>query len=505
MSLPETRLDASLAARFHALVAPDAAADDHRSRLAHATGRSYTDLARLRAGAVPYAPDLVLRPRSAEEVAAILALAASSGVAVVPFGGGTSVTGALTVTPPAGEGGVASLDLAALAGVDRIDPVSRTARAGAGTFGPDLEAALAPHGLTGGHFPESFEYSTVGGWIAAASSGQTSTTRGSIADRVAGLTCVTPAGTLTVRPLPARAEGPDLTRALFGSEGTLGVITGATLRLSPRPEACHDAGVIFPSFEDGLGAARSLVQDGPAPDVLRLSDAAETAHSGLLLPAGGAGTRLARRAAGVWLRAHGVAAGGGALLLLGFEGSHAGVAARSRRAIAAARRAGGVYVGARPGRAWRRRRFLLPYLRDALLDRGVLAETLETAAPWSALPALHAALGAAIDGALRAARAPGVVLAHVSHAYADGASLYVTVLARADARDGPALWETISRAATGVILASGAALSHHHGIGRDRARSLGDVLGPSGVALLGAVRRALDPAGIMNPGAVLPR
>jgi alkyldihydroxyacetonephosphate synthase len=504
IALPSSRLAPSLADSFRAIVAPDDAADDHMSRLTHATGRSYSDLARLRLGEIGYAPDLVLRPRDNREVATILHLASANGVAVVPFGGGTSVTGALTPSHADAAEGVVSLDTTGLAGVREIDTASHLARIGAGTFGPDVEARLSNNGLTLGHFPESFEYSTVGGWIAAASSGQASTGRGAIADLLAGFTCETDAGALVVRPLPARAEGPDLTRVVVGSEGTLGVVTEVTVRVSYWPEAVRDVGVVFPNFDLGLGAIRALLWENARPDIVRLSDSEETALIALLSPPNGPLDRFERRMATRYMSARGVPASGGALCILGFEGISDVCHARVKRALAVCRHFRGVSVGERPGRSWRRRRFLLPYLRDHVMTRGVLAETLETAAPWGEITTLHEVVLTTIEQTLSSAGARGFTAAHLSHAYSDGASLYFTVLARADAADGPRLWAKVASAVNDCLVERGAALSHHHGIGRDRAALLEQTLGATDAHVLRTLRRALDPAGVMNRGAVIP-
>ncbi|MBX5443464.1 MAG: FAD-binding oxidoreductase, partial [Solirubrobacteraceae bacterium] len=312
--LPPSRLDRG---PLEAIVGPDHVRDDRLTRVAHAAGRSYLDLLALRAGDASTAPDAVVYPADAGEVAAVLAACARHGVAVVPFGGGTSVVGG--VTPPAErERPVVALDLARLDRVLAVDPVSATATAQAGIRGPQLERRLAEHGLTLGHHPQSFEFSTLGGWVATRSSGQASTGYGAIADAVVALRCATPAGELATRAVPATAAGPDLRELLVGSEGALGVITEVTVRVRPAPAERRYEAWTFPSFAAGIEALRALEQAGAAPDVTRLSDEAEVAVNRV----------VAAHAAAV--EGEGVAA------ILGWEGDPDRVAAR--RAASAPRR-----------------------------------------------------------------------------------------------------------------------------------------------------------------------
>ena len=368
----------------------------------------------------------------------------------------------------------------------------------AGIRAPALERALAPSGFTLGHFPQSYEYVSLGGCAATRSAGQASSGYGRIEQMVLGLRFAAPAGEIELAPVPASAAGPELRRLLVGSEGTLGVIDELTLRVRPAPRERVYEGVFFADFAAGVEALRELAQQRACPDVARLSDEAETRMSLALAGAGGVKGRLGR--AYVGLRGYGE----GCLAILGFEGEAEEVAARRKRALDLARRGGGLAVGRSPGEAWRKGRFSAPYLRDELLTQGVMVETLETATRWSNVRALHRAVATAIADALAAEGTPGLVMCHVSHLYETGASLYFTFIARQ--RDGAELeqWAAVKGAASRAIVAGGGTITHHHAVGRDHAPWLEDEIGHEGVAALRALKGELDPAGIMNPGKLLP-
>ena len=365
--------------------------DDHATRLSRAAGRSYPDLVRLRSGRLDQAPDAVVRPADGAQVAAVIAACAEAGVAVVPFGGGTSVVGGVDAVRGSHAAAV-SLDLSRMDRVLDLDPVSLTARVEPGLLGPELERRLGAAGLTLGHYPQSFEYSTVGGWVATRSAGQASTGIGRIDELVQAVRCETPAGALDTRDVPASGAGPSLRELVVGSEGVLGVITAATLRVREAPRARRYEAWSVGTFAQGADAMRRLEQAGAHPDVCRLSDEAETQLTAAMGSSGGRTERLGR----TYLRLRGQEEG--CLLIAGFEGSHEDVARRRGRFAEMLRAGGGVFLGQRWGRAWRQGRFAAPYLRDELMDRGVMVETLETACPWSKLGATHDSVGAAIGG-----------------------------------------------------------------------------------------------------------
>ena len=494
--LPEPQLPAAAGESLARAVGADHVRDDRPARLGHAAGRSYPDLIRLRSGDGSSAPDAVVLPASTAEVTAVLAACADQRVAVVPFGGGTSVVGGVEPLRD-GFSGVVSLDLGRLDRVVEVDRTSLTATLEAGLRGPEAERRLAAEGLTLGHHPQSFEYSTVGGWVATRSAGQASTGYGRIDELVEGLRLVAPAGELETRALPASAAGPDLRELAVGSEGVLGVICEATLRVRPLPAEQRYEGWSFRSFAEGCEAFRVMEQADASPDVARLSDENESRLGLALADPGGAAVTLARR----YLRARGHE--DGCVAIVGFEGVPGEVERRRQRSAALLRAGGGVALGRRPGDAWRRTRYAGPYLRDTLLDREVMAETLETATTWSNLERLYGAVAEALRSTLAGRGTPAFVLCHVSHLYPSGASLYFTFLARQEA-DAMAQWQAAKSAASDAIVTAGGTITHHHAIGRDHARWMTAEVGEMGLELIRAAKERLDPEGIMNPGKLLP-
>lgn len=468
---------------------------DREARLRRAGGKSYLDLLRRREGDASGAPDAVVTPGTTEETAALLALCSELAVVVVPFGGGTSVVGGLSGMDPDDRPSIA-VDLSRMASVQSIDAPSSLATVGPGMRGPALEEELAREGLTFGHLPQSWEFATIGGYAATRSAGQASTGVGRFDELVAGVTLATPAGVLQLGRPPASAAGPDLLGLALGSEGALGVITSVTLRVRPKPAASNYEGWSFRTWPAGLAALQRLARYDLLPDVVRLSDADETRAN--LLMASGAGATALRGS----LRTRGH--GNGCLLVLGWEGLPDLIAARQRAASSLLREGGAIRLGRRVGDAWKKHRFQGPYLRDRLMDGGLLVETLETAAAWSALPTVYDAVRRALREALtREGRAP-LVMTHLSHGYPTGGSLYFTVLAdRAD--DLPIQqWLAAKRTATDALLAAGGTLTHHHAVGADHRPWLEREVGPLGIEVLRAVKQRLDPQGICNPGVLLP-
>ncbi|WP_229684130.1 FAD-binding oxidoreductase [Nocardia camponoti] len=457
---------------------------DDIDRLRHAGGKSTPDLLRRRDDAPQNAPDVIIRPADHTQVLAVLAYASANGIAVVPFGGGTSVVGG--VDPVRGQfATVLALDLSRLTSVSDVDPVSGTATLGAGLTGPQAEQLLGEHGLSLGHFPQSFEFATIGGFAATRSSGQASAGYGRFDDMVTRVVVATPQGTLDLGRAPASAAGPDLRELFVGSEGALGVITSVTVRVHQVPETTAYEAWSFPDFQTGADALRAVVQAGAAPTVLRLSDEAET------------GLNLARSAD------VGGAPVQGCLAITTFEGSAAHVAARSAEAFELLSAAGGTALGAAPAQQWEHGRFGAPYLRDALLDVGVLCETLETATSWRNLANLKVKVTGALMDSLNSQGTPGVVMCHISHTYPTGASLYFTVVAKQLA-DPITQWRAAKSAASDAIVVAGGTITHHHAVGADHRAWMGAEVGDLGLRVLAAVKRELDPAGILNPGKLLP-
>ncbi len=495
--LSRSTLTESTLAALRAIVGAEGVRQDHAERVVHAAGKGYPDLVRLRAGAPEGAPDAVVLPLDHEQVRAVLALCARASLAVVPFGGGTSVVGGLA--PLRGEhGGVVALDMGRMGGMLELDAESRTVNVQAGMRAPALERSLAARALTLGHFPQSFEYVSLGGCAATRSAGQASSGYGAIERMVLGVKLAAPAGDLELPAVPASAAGPGLRQLVVGSEGTLGVITELALRVRQAPRERVYEGVFFESFDAGVQALRSLAQQDACPDVARLSDEQETRISLAFAGPGGVKGGLGRLYLG--LRGY---RDRGVLAILGFEGAPQQLALRRRRAHELVRRGGGLVVGRSPGEAWLKGRFDAPYLRDELLTHGVMAETLETATSWSNLKRLHDRVERAIAGALESCGTPGLVMCHVSHLYETGASLYFTFLAGQRAEDEIGQWRTVKEAASRAICEGAGTITHHHAVGRDHEPWMRDEVGSTGLAALRALKSELDPAGIMNPGKLM--
>jgi len=500
VQLPKMCLTESAKDALVAIVGEDGMRDDHAERVMHAAGKGYVDLVRMRAGTPQGAPDAIVLPADHEQVRAVLEACANHGLAVVPFGGGTSVVGG--VEPPRGEHeGAIALDMRRIGEVVELDRESRIVTVGAGMRGPELERRLAAEGLTLGHWPQSFEYVSLGGCVATRSAGQASSGYGSIAKMVLGLRLAAPAGDVALQAMPASAAGPGLRELIVGSEGTLGAITTVSLRVREAPAERVYEGVMFESHAAGVQALRAMAQEHALPEVARLSDAAETRMSIALAGTGGLKGRLGRAYLGA--RGYGAQQTERCIAILGFEGDAGEVQSRRGRALALARGNGGLALGGSPGRAWLKGRFQAPYLRDELLTHGVMVETLETATRWSNVERLHDAVADAIERALADQGTPGIVMCHVSHLYETGASLYYTLIARQ--REGAEIeqWRAVKRAASEAIVTGGGTITHHHAVGRDHTPWLEREIGGEGVAALRAVKRELDPAGIMNPGKLL--
>jgi alkyldihydroxyacetonephosphate synthase len=469
--------------------------DGIEDRVRHATGRGYADLARLRSGHLETAPDAVLLPADAAAVRRVLDACAAEGVAVVPFGGGTSVVGG--IEPLRGtHGRLVSLDLARLRGVE-VDGRSLTARLGAGLRGPEAEAELAKHGVVLGHYPQSFEYATIGGFAATRSAGQASSGYGRFDSLVSSVRLIAPAGDLRTLETPHTAAGPALRELVVGSEGAFGVIPDVTVRVRPVPRRRRYEAWMAESFDAGSEIVRALAQGPGLPDVIRVSDEEETEVSLALSGPRGVAGSLFGGYLGLRRRR------GGCLVVVGLEGDEESVARRRALCVRELRRGGAVYLGQSAGRSWEHARYQGPHLRDTLMGMGAIVETMETSHTWSRLGELHSAVGAAISESLAAQGTPGLVFCHLSHAYADGASLYFTYIARARHGEEVEQWRRVKRAASEAIVAGGATITHHHAVGRDHAPYMEAEVGGTGLDVLRAVKERLDPAGIMNPGKLL--
>ncbi len=455
------------------------ATDDPVARARCGVGRSYRDLVRAMRGDLEHVPDLVIVPRSEQDVVDVLEWASDQSAPVIPFGGGTSVVGGVE---PVGLDAAVALDLRGLSGLIEVDATSRAVRLLAGTLGPDAEAALKPHGLTLRFYPQSFERSTVGGWVATRAAGHFSAGPTHIDDLVESIRAVTPTGIWDSRRLPGSGAGPSPDRMLLGSEGSLGVITETWLRAQPRPAHRWSATLAAPDWSTGSDAVRRILQSGLAPATCRLIDAGEASITGTLTT-------------------------GEAALVVGLESLRSDLGPVADEVLAMAQDAGlrVVESGQRAdaGGSWRSSFVRAPYLREQLILLGVLVETFETAVTWDRLDGLVAQVTVAVTDALVRVCGGGRVTCRLTHVYPDGAAPYFTVLAPARRGSEVAQWDEIKVAASEAILAAGGTITHHHAVGRDhgghyrRQRPA-----PFGRAL-GATKRELDPAGVLNPGVLV--
>jgi alkyldihydroxyacetonephosphate synthase len=492
--------------------------DDPYQRASHALGKAYRDVVRGFRGRFDNPPDLVAHPRDESEVEAVLGWCADEGIAAIPYGGGTSVVGGVEPRLADAYPGAVTIDLHALDRVLEVDEVSRAARIQAGATGPALEAQLREHGLTLRHFPQSFEFSTLGGWIATRAGGHFATLYTHIDDLVESVRAVTPAGTWQSRRLPGSGAGPSPDRMLIGSEGTLGVVTEAWVRVRERPRFKLSCGVAFDDFEAGADAVRELAQSGLNPSNCRLLDPGESA----LTHAGPAGK---------------------ALLVLGFESAHHPVDAAMAVALEAARDHGGVEgdvtgssaeqrrtgnqeqpgpgalrrnppvdgeAGSDPVGAWRHAFLAAPYLRDTFVALGVLSDTFETAITWDRFPDFHAGVVETARAAVAAAcgiapdgRGSPRVTCRFTHVYPDGPAPYYTVICPAVRGGEVEQWDEIKAAVSEAVIGAGGTITHHHAVGRDH-RPWYDRQRPDPFAeALRAAKRAVDPAGVLNPGVLI--
>lgn len=485
-ALPET----------HPLVTTDPA-----ERLRHARGQSLPDWIAMRSGRPGWVPDGVAHPADCDEIRALFRFAAERGCWLIPYGGGTSVTGHLT--PPAGGPPAVTVALDRLAGLYRLDDRSGLATFGAGTAGPAVEAALRARGRTLGHFPQSFELSTVGGWIATRSAGQQSLGYGRIEALFAGGHVEAPAGPLDLAPVPASAAGPDLRQLVLGSEGRLGILTEATVRTSPLPETERVVAGFLPDFDRGLAVARTLADERVPVSMVRLSTPHETTT--VLTMAGHARALAVYRR---YLRLRGIGPDR-CLLLVAIGGNRALVRYATRQVERVARVHGGLMadglVGRGFGRRWAADRFRSAYLRNTLWDAGYAVDTVETATTWDRLPNLALAVVQALRHGLESDAERVHAFSHCSHVYPSGSSLYTTYVFRraADPDETLRRWAVLKSAASTAIVESGGTISHQHGVGRDHAPYLPGEIGPLGMAVLADAARRFDPDRIMNPGVLL--
>jgi alkyldihydroxyacetonephosphate synthase len=504
LTIAEPALGDALRGALEDAVGGDFVSTDPLDRVVHARGKSLRDLVRHRGGDVGRVPDVVVRPGDEAAVEAVLRAAIAADAVVIPFGGGTNISGSLEA-PPEETRTIVSVDMSRMSQVLEIDEGSRLARVQAGVFGPDLERQLNARGWTIGHFPDSFTHSTLGGWIATRSSGMQSDKYGDIADLTRAVRVVTPAGTLATRPVPHTSTGPSVREMVLGSEGRLGIITEATVHVHRVPEQRVILGYLFPDWPRALAAMQAIAESEASPTVTRVSDSFETAFSFSTRKHPTPLDRVKSKALTTYLeRRRGYDLEAMCLCFIGYEGSKAHVAAQRKLVGRIVSRFGGLCIGSSPGELYDQKKFDTPYIRDFLLDRGAPADVSETSAPWSALRPLYDSVMAAAHGAFADLGVTGYIMCHLSHSYHAGACLYFTFAFNpSGTREAIDEYDVVKTAIQQAFVDSGATLSHHHAVGTEHAQWLEEDISPAGVAMVRALFDGVDPGANLNPGKIV--
>lgn len=494
--------NSSLAAKFEPILGSKPLRNDDLARITHSMGKSYLDLVKIRKGQIQNPPDFVLYPKTENQVLEILRLASDLKVAVIPFGGGTSVVGGIEALKDSGHKSVLSLDLSQLNQVISIDDISLLATIEAGMLGPALEQALQSKGYTLGHYPQSFEFSSLGGWIAARSAGQQSNKYGRVEDMVSSLTIANPIEIISTLDAPASAAGPSIKQMLIGSEGLFGVITKAKMRIHKAPSIKNYRGLLFKDFFSGAQAIRTIIQSGFEPATIRLSDELETGAFMKMRPESESILEKALSSSVKWYLKNRGYNHSPCLMILGFEANDNSIKKDIKAALEICKEFDGLDLGTRVGQHWYKDRFALPYLRDTLLDHKIMIDTLETATTWSNFSSLYKAVQKTLMDSIKNTGASPMVFCHISHSYHDGASLYFSFLAK-QIGDEVKQWHEIKKATSDAIIKNGGTISHHHGVGRDHAPWAQQEHGKLAIAALNSVKQVFDPQGILNPGKLI--
>jgi alkyldihydroxyacetonephosphate synthase len=501
VAMAATRTSPRMLEALRGILGPEQITLDAHERLLHSYGKSFPDLFRVRNGIVTRAPDAVLFPDSHDQVQALVMLAHQHNFCLIPFGGGTNIVGGINPDPD-NPRPVLTLSLRNLNRLVSLDPRSRTAIIQAGALGPKLEADLGQEGHSLGHFPDSFEYSTLGGWLATRSAGMQSDAYGRIEDMVVSIRMATPSGTIVTKAVPASSAGPDLNRFMIGSEGVLGVITEATMRVHKAPAIKDYRGFLFKDFADGVRAIEECLDRGCAPSMVRLQDSGETELAfNMKAPATGVEGWIQRRVKG-WLKSRGFVEP--CILVMGFEGDAEPVAARRQVALKIVKRHGGFPLGESVGKTWSKDKFNIPYLRDYIMNYGCMADVAETSTVWSNVLPLYEGVTEALKTRLREVDGTGYIGCHISHTYPTGACLYFTFAARQPKGGEIEHYYGYKRFITDTILRLGGTLSHHHAVGIEHRPWMSQEVSPAGLQALQALKSSLDPKYVLNPGKLLP-
>ena len=504
VTLPEQKNNEAFLAAIQARLGDGQIVDDKKSRLVHAAGKSFRDLWLMRHGQIQFAPDCVVYPDTEEDVALVVRAAHEHGVVLVPFGGGSNIAGCLV---PSDRGGrmVVSLDMCRMHRVLEVDRYSLTARIQPGVYGQHLEDQLAEHGVTLGHFPDSFLHSTLGGWVATRSAGMQSDIYGKIEDMVISLRMVTPSGTIITRTVPKSSNGIDIKHLCIGSEGILGVITEVVVQVHHKPEKEDWYGWLFPDFKSGLDAIHECHRADCMPTVTRLNDPKKTALSfAFKHPKTGIKDKIAKAFKWYIGNVKKIDFNQCCLMVVKYEGTPQAFSRIKNRVTAIYKKHRGVCLGAEPGRSFANVKFDFPHLRDYVMDRSIMADVSETATTWDNLRTLHESGLADVEQAIKDTGVDAWVGCHLSHSYRTGASLYFTFgcLQREGREIEQYLY--VKKAAEDAFMKNGGTLSHHHAVGTEHLPWVEEDLSPTGLKAVKALKAGLDPNDIMNPGKIIP-
>lgn len=498
--LPALTTNADFVKTISAFLKAEQFTSDDDQRLIHTYGKSFPDLFRVRQGIADNAPDMVIFPHSHTEVEKIIAAAKQFGVKVVPFGGGTNIVGGVEHLDHSAMR--VTLDMRRMGKILSIDEESWTATIEAGAPGPQLEEDLNKLGYSLGHMPDSFEFATLGGWLATRSAGMQSDAYGKIEDMVVALKMVSPAGTIETKLTPKSSAGPDIDQIVVGSEGTLGVITEATMKVHPVPKVKDYHGVLFPDFESGAAAIHDAISRNASPTMFRLQDVAETglAFSMKAPSTGVSGFVQAQLKKYLKMKGYGTPC----LMMVGFEGEPDHAADMRRKVIPLMKKNRGFHLGNSVGKTFQKNKFAVPYLRDILMNHGCMVDVAETAAMWSKLMPLYRAARDTIQAQFKKEGYSGYIGCHISHSYVDGASLYFTFAAQQIHGKELEQYYRFKRLITETFMQNGGTLSHHHAVGYEHRPWMEREITRPGLTLLRGLKKTLDPDGIMNPGKLIP-
>jgi alkyldihydroxyacetonephosphate synthase len=504
LTIPSSLASTELRSSLQTVVGFDNVKDDTLERVVHSYGKGLRDLVRIRRGDLGRVPDLVIYPASENEVAGIVRAALSVDAVVIPFGGGTNISGSLEA-PRSERRPVISVDMSRMGAVLEIDGVSRIARIQSGALGPDIERLLNEKGWTLGHFPDSFKHSTLGGWIATRSSGMQSDKYGDIADLTRAVRVVTPAGLLVTRPVPSSSTGPSVREMILGSEGRLGIITEATVHVHRIPQKRQIYGYLFPDWSRGLRAMAAIAESDAAPSVTRVSDANETRFSFATKRHEGIVGRTKSSLSKLYLqRVKGFDVQRMCLSFIGYEGTEEHVNIQKRLVDDIVGRHGGICVGTGPGRLYDQKKFDTPYIRDFLLDRGALADVSETAVPWSQLETLSDGVMSRANEVFGKIRVKGYIMCHLAHSYHSGACLYFTFAFKpSDETRALEQYDLVKGAIQQAFIDFGGTLSHHHAVGVEHAPWMSQDISAVGVAMIRSLLDGMDPGHNFNPGKIV--